>query len=490
MGTERIMTKRFVPGIVIAFLICLAIFFTAELTPGINSQATDWAMYVMHARNIATGHPYTDTGYIFQPESATEVGANAYPSGFPLILTPFYAVEGFDLHLFKLLNVALLVLSLWPAYLYARRTLSQISSLILIAAFGFSWLFFTNFDGVGSDAPYELVSLWVLLFLLRIYDRQWNETKPWLWGLCAGLAIAGAYLIRPFGIAFLLAIAGVDIWHKRKITAFLLAAAAAFVPVLLLNNLLFHTDGGYTHQFTFSPSAILHHALDYAGFFSYVFANPVSKLFRYGLWVLSLIPVLFGFVKRLRQGLQLTELYVLILLGVDCLYWATTARYLLPIMPIYMVYMFEGFQAIAERFPRRLALPLKVVAAALVLFAPAANAFLMRSDRADTLVTAPAYESLCAAVRRQTPPQALFLFWNPRVFALSTSRLASGWPEGKPEDMIHYVQRVHPAYVVEDKTHSDDQKFLIPVLTAPTIHSTTIYENDRFRLLQLSEAGQ
>lgn len=485
------MTKKFVvPGLVVAFLICLSIFFITELTPGMNSEATDWAMYVMHARNIATGQPYTDTGYIFQPESATEVGANAYPSGFPLILTPFYAVEGFNLHLFKLLNVAFLVLSLWPVYLYARRTLSQVSSLILIAALGFSWLFFTNFDGVGSDAPYEFVSLWVLLFLLRIYDRRLNETNPWLWGLWAGLASAGAYLIRPFGIAFLLAIAGVEILHKRKITAFLLAAISAFVPVMLLNNVLFHTDGGYTHQFTLSPSAILHHAMDYAGFFSYVFANPVSKSFRYGLWAVSLIPVSFGVVRRLRQGLQLTELYLLILLCVDSVYWSTTARYLLPIMPIYMVYMFEGFQAIAERFPQRLALPLKAAAAALLLFAPAANAFLMRADHIDTLISAPSFDSLCAAVRRQTPPKSLFLFWNPRVFVLSTARLASGWPEGKPEDMIHYVERVHPRYVVEDKNHSDDQKFLIPVLTAPAIHSTTIYENDRFRLLQLSEDGK
>ena len=143
------MTRKFVvPAVVVAFLICLAVFFDLKLSrPASNSEAinADWAMYVMHTRNIVTGHPYTQTGYIFQPESATEVGANAYPSGFPLLLAPLYAVEGFDLHAFKLLNVAFLVLSLWPAYLYARRTLSQLASFVLIAAFGFSWLFFTSF---------------------------------------------------------------------------------------------------------------------------------------------------------------------------------------------------------------------------------------------------------------------------------------------------------------------------------------------------------
>ena len=228
----------------------------------------------------------------------------------------------------------------------------------------------------------------------------------------------------------------VEIWQEAEgygVFCSQLAATIAFVPVLLLNNLLFHTDGGYTHQFTLSPSLIVHHALEYAGFFSYVFANPVSKLFRYGLWALSLIPVLFGIFGRIRRGLGVTELYILVLLAVDSVYWATTARYLLPIMPIYMVYMFEGFQAIAEKCPQRVVLPLEAAACQLLLlFAPCANAFLMRAEPADTLIASASYESLCDAVRNQTPAKALFLFWNPRVFALSTSRLpAAGRKENR-----------------------------------------------------------
>ena len=47
-------------------------------------------------------------------------------------------------------------------------------------ALGFSTLFLANFDAIGSDAPYEFLSLLVLLFLLRIYDKQLQlETSPW-----------------------------------------------------------------------------------------------------------------------------------------------------------------------------------------------------------------------------------------------------------------------------------------------------------------------
>lgn len=481
-------TKLVVPCIAAVFLVFLSLVFDSELTPGMHSDGTDWAMYVMHTRNIVQGRPYTETGYVFQPESTTEVGANAYPSGYPLLIAPLYAAGAANIKVLKLLNVAFLVLSLWPAYLFARKTLTPVSSLVLILSLGFSWLFVGNFDTLGSDAPYELVSLLVLLLLLRIYDRRLNETNSWTWGLWAGLSMAGAYLIRPVGLAFLLAVGGIELLRKRRITKFLIAAAAAFVPLMLLNNLLFHSDGGYAHQFTFSVPTVARHALDYGGFFSYVFANPVSNRYRYVLWALSLVPVAFGIWNRLRRGVSVTEMYVLTLLAVDSVYWTTNARYLLPIMPIYLVYLFEGFQAIAKHFPQRLTLPLKAAAAALLLSAPIANAFLVRPKPNDTLVTAPKYEELCKVVRLQTASNSLLIFWNPRVLVLSTSRLASGWPEGKPEEVIHYLRRVHPNYVIADKSRAEDQRFLLPVLS-DSLRTATIYENDQFRLVQLLESS-
>ena len=122
-------TRLAIPVLAIAFAVFLYAFMAAELSPGVHSEGTDWAMYVMHARNIVKGLPYAQTGYVFQPGSTTETGANSYPSGYPLLVAPFYAVFGLNIKLFKLLNVAFLVLSLWPVYWYARRTLLPAYSL-------------------------------------------------------------------------------------------------------------------------------------------------------------------------------------------------------------------------------------------------------------------------------------------------------------------------------------------------------------------------
>jgi hypothetical protein len=477
-----------IPILAAAFLVVLFAFLAAHLTPGMHAEGTDWAMYVMHARNIVRGFPYTQTGYVFQPESTTEVGANSYPSGFPLLLAPLYAIFGLDIKLFKLLNAALLVLSLWPVYLYARRTLPPIYSLLLTAALAFSTLFLGNFDVIGSDAPYQLVSFLVLLLLLRVYDKGLHESNPWKWGLLAGFSIAGAYLIRPVGLAFLLATAGIELLRKRRFTTFLIAIATAFVPPMLLNNFWLHRDSSYADQFTWSIPGIASHAVAYAGYLSYIFANPLSQYFRYLLWAVTLLLALVAIPKRVRAGLEVSELYLLAILAVVSVYWSPSPRYLMCVMPIYMVYIFEGFRTLVARVPHPFARPLQVTAVALLLFAPAANAILVRPNPNDTLVTGTKYEELCAVVRRQTAPDALVIFWNPRVFALSTGRHSSGWPaEGPPERMIQYLRRVLPDYIVADKSRPDDRRFLIPVLSAESLRLVTVYENSQFSLIGVLE---
>jgi 4-amino-4-deoxy-L-arabinose transferase-like glycosyltransferase len=453
-----------------------------------HAEGTDWAMYVMHARNIVKGLPYTQTGYVFQPESTTELGANSYPSGYPLLLAPLYAVFGPNIWLFKMLNVAFLVLSLWPVYLFARRTLSRVYCLILIVVLGFSTLFLANFDVIGSDAPYQLVSFLVLLLLLHIYDLRLNETNPWMWGLLTGLGIAGAYRIRPVGLAFLLAAAGVELSRKRRPTRFLIALVTAFIPPMLLNNFLLHRDSSYAYQFSLSIPLVARHAAAYIGFFSYVFANPLSNYFRYVLWAATLLLALLAVWKRVRAGLEVTELYLLAILAVVSAYWSLSARYLMCVMPIYLVYISEGFRTLVSHVPQRFARPIQIAAAVLLLFAPAANAILFHADPNDTLVTAPNYVELCSVVRRQTAPGALVIFWNPRVFALSTGRHSSGWPaEGPPERMIQYLRRVLPDYIVADKNRPDDRRFLIPVLAAAPPRLSTVYENNQFILVRLIE---
>src|ERR1700742_4260616 len=94
-------------------VILTTLLYLALVTPGVDPITTDWAMYVMHARNIATGHAYADTVYVYQPETAM-YGASTYPSGYALLLTPVYALFGVNILAFKIVTDLALSLSLWP----------------------------------------------------------------------------------------------------------------------------------------------------------------------------------------------------------------------------------------------------------------------------------------------------------------------------------------------------------------------------------------
>jgi hypothetical protein len=175
-----------------------------------------------------------------------------------------------------------------------------------------------------------------------------------------------------------------------------------------------------------------------------------------------------------------------VILVVISVYWSPNAKYLVCLMPIYMVYLFEGFRTLVARVPHRFARMVEVAAAALLLLAPAANAVSLHFDANDTLVTAASYEELCGVVRHQTASDALVIFWNPRVFALSTGRHSSGWPDsGPPQRMADYLRRVLPDYIVADKSRPEDRQYLIPALAAAPLRLATVYENGQFILLRV-----
>ena len=469
-----------------AFLVLIFCLYASGLTSGMEPDATDWAMYVMHARNLVTGHAYADTGYVTQPETIRQQGASTYPSGYPLLLAPFYAAFGLNIHVFKLLNDVFLVLSFWPVFLLARRTLSIPACFLIITILAFSEPCLALYNTFGSDAPYQLLSFVVLLFLQRIYDHHWCDKFPVKWGIISGLLIAAVYLMRPVGLVVLLSVAALELVRKRRPTLFLATVLLAFVPPLLLNNLLFHKDAGYSDQFALSIPAMLSHTARYFVLFSYAFSNPLSHTLRYVIWALATPLAAAGLFFRIRRGPTLAEYYFFGMLAVLSFYWMPNARYLLPILPIFLIYVLEGFQALLAHVTPRLAPALSYAAAVLLLLPSAASAVTLRSADPATLITAPLYEQLCRALREQTSPAGMVVFWNPRVLVLSTGRRASDYPPESPDRLIVYLERVHPDYIVVDKDSLKDREYLIPVLASSGLKTAILYESSEFRLLRVS----
>src|SRR5579883_3684007 len=104
-----------------AILIIVAIFvFSACTIRDGQVWDDDPAQYILHARNIAEGRPYSQTGYIFNPEYGT-LGPRSYPPGFPLLLAPVWALRGLDLNAMKLLECGMFAAALALLYVLYRK---------------------------------------------------------------------------------------------------------------------------------------------------------------------------------------------------------------------------------------------------------------------------------------------------------------------------------------------------------------------------------
>ncbi len=472
------------PGIVAA-LIVVAVFcvYLATMTDGMVPSATDWAMYVMHARNILHGRPYAETPYVVYPETIYE-GANSYPSGFPLMLAPVYAVFGLNIRAFKIVSDAALALSLLPIYLLSRRYLSPLSAMLIMLATAFGSLYVTSQNTVNSDGPYQFLSFAAMVLVLWLYDRGKDN---WLWGFGAGLVLAACYLTRPIGIALVLGVAIADVLRRRRISAFVIFLLGTFVLLVLVNNSMFHKDSAYKDQFVLSPVLIVKHAIAYLGYLSYLFANPFSNVFRYLLWVPSMLLALVGIWSIVRRkGFTLVEFYWPLLGAVLCAYWVPNARYLLPLLPIFLIYIFVGAQTALERIPPSYRVWLQVAAAALLLAAPAMNLLRIRTFNQDTLIATPAFNQLCEQIGTRTGAHDFVMFWNPRVLALYTGRSSSPYPVSDAPAVQRFVDRVQPKYVVLDKNWEGDRQYLAPVMDSQPLRYATIYENEQFKLARVN----
>jgi hypothetical protein len=466
-----------------------ALLYLALATPGVDPISTDWAMYVMHARNIATGHAYPDTFYIYQPETAM-YGAATYPSGYSLLLAPIYAVFGLNILAFKIVTGLALSFSLWPIYLFNRRYLSLVQSLLLTTAFGFSAAYLTLQDKLGSDAFYQLISFAALVFVIRTFDFGEDVSSPWRAGAVTGLLLGAVEITRPVGLSLALAVLVYDALNRRRPTRFAFALLAVFIPVLALNSLLAHKDSSYAEQFVFSIGHAAHAIVAYIEGLSDVFANPFSHKLRYALWMVFTPLAIFGFAANLRKVNPVPALYTALMLAVLALYWQPNMRYLAPLYPVYLLFAALGWNRLMLATPTQWKRPAQAVAVAGLLVAPLLSVAAIRPNP-DTLYTDPDFLQLAGYVRAYAAPHDLVVFWNARVLGLAADRPSSPYPsaspiyrDSSPEKVLRYLDRVHPAYVVLDGGFPQDERYLAQAIAMAPARFSTVFQDGRFRLMR------
>jgi hypothetical protein len=427
----------------------------------------DSALEIMHARNLATGQPYARTHYLYDDEAWME-GTPSFPPGLPLLMAPVYLRTGLNLGALRDYCAVLLAAALIPVFFFFRRSLSPWFACLALALAAINRFPLGCIVRVNSECAYLLFSFLGLGAAIWIYDTRRNETGPLAWGAMIGALAAYTCATRSIGVALMGAIGLYDLYRNRRVTRFLLASGLVFAVLFCVTNLLLHNDAGYRTQFRFDLSIGLSNVKNYVIESTGVWWGiPGGRRPRVVLWLLTTAIALYGLRKSVeRRGPGLTEFYVVCYLGVLYFYWVANGRYLIPLIPIYFLYLFRGSEALWARPAGQPALRWALASLILVMATAAAGAVtgIDRSPLRDGVHTA-TYRQAVGYIRAETPGSARIVSDSARFLALFTDRDSLFYPiQEDPKAIAAFLARMRADYVLVSERHEDDRVKLIPAL--------------------------
>lgn len=480
MQTSLVFRKGILPLLItIIFVVYMAV-----TRDGYSWDAGDTGMYLMHARNMVTGRAYGDTNYVFIPEVWIE-GTPTFPPGLPVLLAPLYAAGGVNYTVFRSFTTALLALSLWPVYFYSRRFLPMPLSIVLVILVGLNPLNLSLVEFISSEQPYVLGSFLFLCLVGSIREQGKDVTAPHLWGIAAGALAAYCGMTRAIGISLMLGLAAAELWRNRRPTRFLLAAGLTYVALIGASNLVLHGNASYGSQFTSDPKVWVQNLVDYFTRASYLWLGLPGKIPRTLLWLVTSALMGLGLgIHMKRHGATTAEFYAVIYMGVLTVYWTSNVRYLIPLVPLLMLYLMEGLEAIRERWPVWGG-PFRIALIAVMVLSEGANLWTFDHSPVAYGQTSPEFQEAVRFLREQTPLQAAVMSSSPRVLALFTDRRNSRPADLPPEQLWAFFKQYKTEYLLVAKTHNFDRARLVPLVERYARETQRLFENSGFAVYRL-----
>lgn len=450
----------------------------------------DYAQYVLHARNLAEGRPYADTGYILNPSYQT-AGPVTYPPVFPLLLAPVYRFAGPDLPAMKALTVFFFAAFLYLICLLYRGPLGERGALLAAALVGLSPVFWKFKDYLYAEYPFLFFSF-AALYAWRLARAAEDGGGRWLpRALAAGALAYLAYGARSAGAALFPAFFIADLAGKKRLSKATAACCAAALLPAAAQWLTLHGDAVYALQArgllargSLAASA-LNNLLSYAESFTLLFDNGYVAVLPALLLGAFAAAAAAGLVRRAGRE-PLFAAYALANAALLLLFPASDGlRYAFPLVPFLFYYAQEGWAEYGARLGRaaRYA-PAALLLAAALSYAGAYSkaqygAFLEGTEKKET-------RELFKFVRREVPPGAVVIFRKPRTLALYTGRRAAMYHFAPDAEVLRFFERTGAGYLVAGAVFPEDEAFLKPFVERNKKLFAAVYANPDFAVYRLN----
>lgn len=453
----------------------------------------DFAQYLIQAGNIVRGNPQTLNGLV---QTSDKFAVPAYPAGFPLLISPVYAISGYEIAPYLILLSLLLI---WLSILVFRYY-----TFYLPAGLSFFMLMFFAFHPSTLDLKAQILSeipFTLLLTGLFLLCRKPDFSLRHLilagifTGILASIRIAGLLMIPALTIYLLLNFnkAGnrsTAMLMTKNILTYILSCAALF---FLINSILFPVplrgiSGFYSSAASVNEMQFISNLNQYAAECQNIFRLPFvnGTLWK---WLCAAL-IVSGYILRLVKLRAIPEwffLFYLLLLGAYP-YSSGGFRFLFPVSPLLILYLIEGIRFYTGLISRN-----KVNTAAgimmLVLFFPHLNSYALIWNERNILPDgpqSPEAKEMFGYIRNNTGKDDVIVFPRARAMALygerKTSYLIRNYSLAGNTGLF---RRINVSVVVRSKKENSDP-LKDPLLNEYLDHNKSAYslvwENERFEV--------
>jgi hypothetical protein len=463
----------------------VAVLYLANLRGG-QDWGDDFALYILHAQNLVQGKAYAETGYLYNPEQP-DYSPKAYPPVFPILLAPFVAVFGQQLTALKFVGVAAFLAFLFLFTLILSKTnLPVPARVVLTLSLALHPLFWMMTDRILSDLPFLLIVTLALLQIEALFVPKKNGGSKIV---LSGLLIYLAYGTRTVGAMLLFVLFAYDFYRNRRISISSLKAAGIAITLGVIQALVIQGTGSYIDTIADAWRGLGEQVITFSRFyydsFSHLFPFR-DEMARHLTFDIALVLALVGYALRWKKGASVFEIFTPTYLAVVLLWPAYQGmRFLIPILPLFLLYGYEGgvylFRALDTPRPFQLAgLGVLILVLGISYLDGRKIPAFQRSDR----ISQPETQQMFSYMRNQVPQNAVVAFYKPRALSLFTghpSMLVAG-PPRKTSAMDQFNTFQAKYFIVETDNPISEQlewgQFVLE--NADTFE--LVYQNPKFNV--------
>jgi hypothetical protein len=482
------MKKAIETGVLILFLVPL---FFINIRSS-HDWGDDFAQYILQAENIVKGESQNETGYIFNENCFA--GPQAYPTGFPLLLSPVVKAKGLDFRSFNYLLTAFLALAAVTGFLTLRLYFSFITSFFAALIVAYNPVFLSFKSEIISDLPFTFFSM---LCIYLVHCRP-GLALSLLLGLLIGFSIhiraVGALLIIVFLPWKLLIEAGIRQFRWRAhvgtsvtllATAFTWLLLAAIFPCKSNYPSIFETENFFETVNDHFSYNLRHLAELFTGYHTEKYYSigviASSSLIAFGL---------LGFVYFAKDHPRsyitwYTPLYIFMVISYK--HSHAGMRFLYPVLFCILLFAIYGLRKSIQPLVANTRW-VGLAAGTLVLFSylGAIKGIRQTEDAVQDGPHTPQSVAVFRFINDSVAPGSVIEFDKSRALALFThARSFCIHPLSTPEEVGRELDKFGASYLLISETQSADVLKAYALSQPETFPQ--VYANEQFRLYRIKK---